>query len=121
MSLDPDTLRHLVAEQVRDDRHDEAMRLLRAEFIREVGHDTAGWLDTPDGQRVPILQFVRDALEDVDTGNALLVDLLKAAHLSYITSCMASGPIRGGALLSLAGRWAAENVDAQVANMSNPD
>ncbi len=119
--MTPDTLRHLVAEQVRDDRHEEAMRLLRADFIREVGHDPAGRLDTSDGRRVPILQFVRDALEDVDTGNELLVHLLKAAHRDYIASCMASGPIRGGALLSLAGRWAAENVDAQAANMSNPD
>lgn len=124
MTLDPcpvgpDTLRHLDAEQKRAAAHDEAWCALHGEFIRAVGHDPSDRLDAPDGQRVPILQFVRDALEDVDTGNALLVDLLKAAHRDYLASLMAAGPIRGDALLSLAGRWAAENVDAAVGDMGD--
>jgi len=116
----PDTLRHLDAEQKRSAAYDEAWRALHGEFIRAVGHDPSDRLDAPDGQRMPILQFVRDALEDVDTGNALLVDLLKAAHLDYVTG-LTAGPTRGAAMLILAGRWAAENVDAAAGDMGNPD
>lgn len=126
MTLDPcpvgpDTLRHLDAEQKRAEKYNAAYTLLRDDFIRAVAHDPSDRLDTPDGKRVPILQFVRDALEDVDTGNALLVDLLKSAHCDYLTSLLAAGPIRGNALLTLAGRWAAENVEAAVGDMSNQD
>jgi hypothetical protein len=108
----PDTLRHLDAEQKRAEKYNAAYTLLRADFVREFRHDPSGMLDASDGRRVRILEFVRDAIEDIDTGNALLADILRCVGYDHTIG-------DGHALATLAGLWAAQNVDAQVANMSD--
>lgn len=110
----PDTLRHLDAAEKRAEKYNAAYTLLRDDFVREFKHDPAGMLEASDGRRVRILEFVRDAIEDVDTGNALLADILKCVAHDYIAG-------RGNALATLAGRWAAENVETAVGDMGDDE
>jgi hypothetical protein len=124
----PDTLRHLDAQDKRDAKHRHAMELLRIDFVLTLCDDPAGHIDVPNNaywapgsRRVSMLEVVRDLLEDDKHGAARLADLLNVLALAYSGHADLARTMARTLMTELATAHATDCVDAQVANMSNPD
>jgi hypothetical protein len=125
---DPDTMRHLDAQDKRDDRHEAAMKLLREDFVRVLCHDPAGRIDVPDSmpqssmryRRHPFADIVHDMMDDPDHATRR-VDILRVLAYAYFGRAADAKELATKLVDELADAHAADCVDAQVANMSNPD
>jgi hypothetical protein len=124
----PDTLRHLDAAEKRAEKYDAAYTLLHDDFVRTLCDDPAGRIDVPYSgshgtgtSRVRMSELVRDLLDDDKHGALRFADLLNVLALSYAGHADLAHTAARTLMTELASAYATDCVDAQVANMSNPD
>jgi hypothetical protein len=124
----PDTLRNLDAQDKRGDLHEAAMKLLRDDFVRTLCDDPAGRIDVPDARpasstyfrRHPFADIVHEMMDDPDHATRR-VDILRVLAYAYLGRAAGAKELAAKLVDELATAHATDCVDAQVANMSNPD
>jgi hypothetical protein len=123
-----DTARHLDAAEKRATKYNAAYTLLRDDFVRTLCDDPAGRIDVPFSgshgtgtSRVRLSELVRDLLDDDKHGALRFADLLNVLALAYAGHADLAHTAARTLMAELANAYATDCVDAQVANMSNPD